>query len=257
VSARSLLSEYLAWRVMSLSGAVTGRAAMARVTVNTMDLGVYVTVEQVDKAFLESRLGDDSGWLFKKSGNDDGDGYQTREGEPNPYAANLCFWDESCAVPPSDELASVLPAYLDIEQLLRVAAAQALIGNTDAFPLKNNNVIFYDWAGGGRLYFPWDLDTTMNRSFDVFTGRVPGGTSRYVDMLFTHWREDYASVLNELVSSRLTLDVVLTEIDAILGVAGSALAADPWLTSDASEALQLKSWWTTQHAAVAASLAAR
>lgn len=256
-SARSLLSEFLAWRLMVLSGAVTGRAAMARVTANQFDLGVYVSVEQVDKAFLSSRLGDDSGWLYKKSGNDDGDGYQTREGEPNPFETNLCFWDQSCPAPAPNELPVVLPAYLDIEQLLRVAAVQALIGNTDAFPLKNNNVIFYDWTGGGRMYFPWDLDTTMTRSFDVFTGRVPGGTSRYVDMLFSNWRADYGRILTELVNDRLRLDVILAEIDAVLEVAGNALAADPWLTSDASEAEQLKSWWRSQHAAVVASLDAQ
>lgn len=257
LTARSLLSEYLAWRLMALSGAVTGHAAMARVTVNGLDLGVYVNVEQVDKAFLASRLGDDSGWLFKKSGNDSGDGYQTNEGQPNPYAANLCFWDGAgCPQPSSDELATLLPQFLDIDQTLRLAAVQALIANTDAFPLKNNNVVFYDWPGGGRLYFPWDLDTTMNRAFDVFSGTVPGGTRRFVDVLFSHWRADYAQALAELVSERLTLEVILAELDAILAVAGAALAEDPWIGGSTDDGQQLRSWWTQQHAAVAASVGA-
>jgi spore coat protein CotH len=257
LTARSLLSEYLAWRLMALSGAITGRAAMARVTINSMDLGVYVNVEQVDKTFLASRLGDDSGWLFKKSGNDSGDGYQTNEGQPNPYAANLCFWDGAgCAQPSPDELATLLPQHLDIEQTLRLMAVQALIANTDAFPLKNNNVIFYDWTGGGRLYFPWDLDTTMNRAFDAFTGTVPGGTRRHVDLLFSHWRADYARILADLVSERLTLEVILAELDAILAVAGGALADDPWIGSSADDGEQLRSWWTEQHAAVADSVRA-
>lgn len=256
-SAHALLSEYLAWRMMVLSGAVTGRAAMARVRVNAVDLGVYVNVEQVDKTFLASHLPDDSGWLYKKSGNDNGDGYQTREGEANPYAANLCFWDQSgCAVPSASELENLLPQHLDIEQALRVAAVQALIANTDAFPLKNNNVIFYDWSGG-RLYFPWDLDTTMNRSFDVFTGTVPGGTRRYMDILFSNWRADYARVLGELLRGPLTLDIILGELDAILAVAGDALAADPWLDSGADGGDRLRSWWVTQHAAVLASVEAQ
>lgn len=257
LTARSLLSEYLAWRLMSLSGAITGRAAMARVSVNEVDLGVYVNVEQVDKAFLASRLGDDSGWLFKKSGNDAGDGYQTREGEPNPYAANLCFWDGAgCEASSADAIAATLPLHLDIDQLLRVAAVQALMANTDAFPLKNNNVIFYDWAGGGRLYFPWDLDTTMSRTFDAFTGTVPGGTRRYMDILLSNWRADYVQILSELVDERLTLEVILAELDSILRVAGPALDADAWLAGGSSDPEQLGRWWRERHAAIAASIEA-
>ena len=63
---------------MSSSGAVSGRAALVTVTVNGTSRGVYVNVEQVDKTFLDSRLGDDSGWLYKRSGSD-GDGFKTHE----------------------------------------------------------------------------------------------------------------------------------------------------------------------------------
>jgi CBS domain-containing protein len=35
------------------------------VDLNGEVLGVYVVVEVVDKVFLDSRLGDDAGWLYK------------------------------------------------------------------------------------------------------------------------------------------------------------------------------------------------
>ena len=62
------VAEYLAWRLMVRSGAISSRAAFARVFVNGELIGVYVNVEQVDKRFLRSRGKDDEGWLFKLSG---------------------------------------------------------------------------------------------------------------------------------------------------------------------------------------------
>src|SRR5690606_38208931 len=85
--------EHLGWRLMQRAGVVASRAVFARVHVNGDLLGVYVNVEQVDKRFLRSRLGDDDGWLYKKSGSA-GDGLKTHEndGLEDPYVAYFCFW---------------------------------------------------------------------------------------------------------------------------------------------------------------------
>ena len=53
---RDYLAEYLGWRLMVRSAAVTGRAAFVLVRVNGAVLGVYVNVEQPDKRFLATRL---------------------------------------------------------------------------------------------------------------------------------------------------------------------------------------------------------
>ncbi len=51
-SVESVLSEYLAWRLVQLSGTMGSRASLVRLTVNGDALGVYVNVEQPDKRFL-------------------------------------------------------------------------------------------------------------------------------------------------------------------------------------------------------------
>jgi hypothetical protein len=47
----------------------------------------------------------------------------------------------------------------------------ALTSNRDAPIVKENNLYWHDWSGP-RVYFPWDLDSTMNVSMSIFTGTV-------------------------------------------------------------------------------------
>jgi spore coat protein H len=136
------LAEYLSWRMMVRSGMVTGRAVFARVFVNDELVGVYVNVEQVDKRFLRHRLGDDTGWLYKKSGGA-GDGLKTHENDGliNPYEEYFCFWrsGNACPVPSAQDLAQDLPSRLNIDQILRYGAVNAIIANADSLLFKDNN----------------------------------------------------------------------------------------------------------------------
>ncbi|MBI4606321.1 MAG: CotH kinase family protein [Planctomycetes bacterium] len=253
-SIRDLLAEQISWRIMTLSGAHAGRAALVRLHVNGELLGVYVNVEQVDKVFLRKRLGDDTGWLFKKSGGDDG--WRTREGEEDPYEAFFCFWEQgarSCAVPGAGELQDSLPERLHIDRLLRMGGVNMLIGNADGPLAKDNNYYFYDRDGGPRVYLPWDLDTVMKERPDVFSI-----AAKYAEVLFVHWEDDYDRVLTELVEGPLSLEAIHAEIDRALRVAGSALDGDPHLEGDraAAASSELKSWWTARHAEVVGQVAA-
>lgn len=251
-----LVSEYLGWRVMGLSGAISSHAAIASMRVNGGPPLAYVNVENVDKRFLDDRLGDDDGWLYKKSGGD-GDGLKTHEtdGLENPHAAYFCFWEgrgTGCASPPADELSSGLPPRLDIAQMLRFGAVNALMGNTDSPLLKDNNYFYYDSTGGVRTYLPWDLDTTMRTGFHVVTGSVPGGSPLFTDVLFSHWQDDYVAILQQIVAERVTLDAITSELDRVAAVAGSTLDGDPYLADDTESAVAaLERWWAARLPAVA------
>jgi len=249
VEMSDLLAEYLAWRAMDRSNLISGRAAFARVHVNGELLGVYTNVEQVDKRFLRSRLGDDDGWLYKHSGSAD-DGYKTNEMVPNPYEDALCFFDNKpCQPPPSSELETYLPKHLDIEQMLRMGAVNAIVANSDAPLGKNNNYYFYDWAGGGREYIPWDLDTVMKENDPIFGASM---TPIYTDILFTHWEDDYDAILTELLEGPLNAKWMEEELMLAGSVAGPSLEADPFVAgaSFADAASKLQGWWSARHAAI-------
>jgi hypothetical protein len=253
VDVYDVLTEYLSWRIMQHSGMIAGRAAFAKLYVNGSLVGVYVNVEQVDKAFLASRVGDDSGWLYKHSGSAS-DGYKTNETRPNPYEAAMCFWEKNgCPVPTN--LESYLPVHLNIEQMLLMGGVNAIIANQDAPLIKENNYIFYDYASGPRLYFPWDLDTTQKTSQTIFNWP---GTTMYRDVLFAHWEDDYDILLTSVLQGPLALSVIVGEINRAVSVAGTALDADPNVAGSgaAAAATQLKSYWRTRHPQLVTELAA-
>jgi hypothetical protein len=254
VETYGVLAEYLSWRVVQLSGTIGSRAAFARLFVNGSLIGVYVNVEQVDKAFLESRIGDDSGWLYKHSGSME-DGYKTNETQANPYEQDMCFWQKNgCAVPA--DLETYLPAHLDIGQMLLFGGVNAIISNEDSPLIKDNNYYWYDYASGPRLYFPWDLDTTQGTHQSIFNATGNGGTTMYKDVLFAHWEDDYDLLLTSLLQGPLALPVILGEIDLAVSVAGSALDADPNVSgSGAADAgAALESYWNTRHAELVSEL---
>jgi hypothetical protein len=253
---QDVMAEYLAWRIMERAGVIAGRATFVELTVNGAAIGTYTNVEVVDKRFLRSRLGgDDSGWLFKRSGSPE-DGYKTNELQANPYEADFCFFDKTASCPLPADLETWLPAHLDIPQMLRLGGANALMANADSPLGKDNNYYFYDRAVG-RVYFPWDLDSTMkNTDMAFFRPAVPGGVTFYWDAL-APWEGDHDTLWTELLAGPLALAVIESEIDRAVSVAGAALEADPSLGGSAAAAGEaLKSWWAARHAAVTSELAA-
>jgi hypothetical protein len=249
----TFLHEYLAWRLVSLSGMVGGRAALAELYVNGDAVGVYVNVEQVDKRFLKDRIGDNTGWLYKKSGGIN-DGLKTHEtdGLENPYDDYLCFWERSagCAIPA--DVATELPLRVDLQQMLRFGAVNAIMANSDAPLFKDNNYYWYDYAGGKRVYLPWDLDTVMNRDMDVITGGVGGQTEMYTDVLFPTWDADYRAILDDLLQTKLTETALHDELDSIAEPAAGAFDRDPYATGNVPDSISdLKSYWSTRLVEVA------
>jgi spore coat protein CotH len=243
---RDVIAEYLGWRLMQLAGVTSSRAVLSRIRINDGAAMVYVHVEQIDKRFLKDRLGSDDGWLYKKSGGD-GDGRKTHEsdGQLNPHEAWFCFWQRpSCAAPASETLSAELPIRLDIPQMLRLGAVNAILSNTDGLILKDNNYYHYDSVSGMRSYLPWDLDTTMAAPLNVLQASVPGGTRAFVDVLFSHWQPLYVDILRKILTRSITQEAIDFEIDRVLRVAAASIDADPALTGTAADATAvLRAWW--------------
>jgi hypothetical protein len=243
---RDVIAEYLGWRLMRASGVIASRSAFAKLRINGGPPMVYVHVEQVDKRFLQDRLGEDEGWLYKKSGGD-GDGLKTHEadGVSNPHEAWYCFLQKkACAGPDDATLAEQLPLRADIPQMHRLGAVNAIIGNTDGLLYKDNNYYHYDSVAGKRTYFPWDLDTTMSASVPLIDGSVPGGTTAFTAAFFSHWRADYLALAEQILRENITAALLEAELARVLEVAAADLDADPALADGAADAIStLGTWW--------------
>jgi hypothetical protein len=243
-SGEGVTEEYLSWRVQRLAGArFIQRSALAHVWVDGDDKGILFNLEQIDKRFLRSRLGDDSGWLYKKSGIDDG--YRTNETMPNPYEADWCFFEESQPCNPPADLETWLPDHLALDQMLTWGAANAMIGNSDGPLSKPHNFYSYDYAGGPRYYWPWDLDSTQ-QSIDPFDGP---GDSIYESVMFPTFHDRYADLIAALLEGPLAVAAVSDEIDLAVATGDGAV--------NSGAASSFKSFYKDQHAALSSQVGAR
>jgi hypothetical protein len=235
----NVVSEGLAWYLHSAAsgpagyGYDAGRASWVRLVINGVDTGVYVHAEQRDKRFLQNRglWIDGETWLYEV---EDIQGLELDEGGPgdSPAVMALCYSPfaspSSCVTPDAATLAAELPAMVDMQGLLTMAAVDSFSGNPDAIFSHGKNFYFADYLSGApRLHFPWDLDAALGGGkvgHDVYALQ-----SAYSEILLgvPEFRVQYSRILNDLVCgpfSESSLHTFLQELEPVLA---AALEADP------------------------------
>jgi spore coat protein CotH len=174
-----MLREYLAMALARRSGYAAPREAYAHLVVNGEDLGLYLTVESIDKRFLQRWMGDDTGELYEyKWIRPDPFDYlgadaalyvpypfwpQTHELDPRPQPLVAFFAALGGAGPESVE--GALEPHLDWDALLSFLALEVWIAESDGFlgDHGTNNFYLYRSDRDGRFrFFPWDKDACCN-----------------------------------------------------------------------------------------------
>ncbi|MFT7625078.1 MAG: DNA-binding beta-propeller fold protein YncE, partial [Myxococcota bacterium] len=148
----SLIRNNIGMRVMRESGIPAPRTNHARLWVNGQLFGLYENIEAVDKEFLESRFADPEANLYKH-----GDITQLKTNESAAdHAALLDFWDAFANGP--DWLFGSLDCLVDVNGLIRVMAAEAVLPASDNVWADDFNYYLYMDPRGGASVIPWDLD---------------------------------------------------------------------------------------------------
>ncbi|MFC1888227.1 CotH kinase family protein [Thermodesulfobacteriota bacterium] len=175
-----VVREGLAWNLHRLAsgeegyGYESGFAAWVRLIVNGSYYGFFASVEQRNKQFLRNRDLYINGetWLYKIS---DMNNVELEVGLPHsPTYEALCYSpfrsDPTCPTPNPATLAAELPAYVNMQGMLAMAAVEAFVSDPDALFTHTKNAFFADFLGGRmRMYFPWDLDSVLtNVDFDIY-----------------------------------------------------------------------------------------
>lgn len=84
-------------------------------------------------------------------------------------------------------------------------------------------------------------------------GGGDGGTSRFDAVLFTHWRDDYTAIIDDLLDTRFTAAATEAQLERASAVAGAAFAAELYVIGTMAEAVEaLKTYWSARFAAVRA-----
>ncbi|PRP94291.1 Inner spore coat protein H [Enhygromyxa salina] len=177
---RHLLRDRLAYAVMRDVGIKAPCANNARVNINGEYYGIFTSVEKVDEVFLERNFDDPTGDLWKRANWV----LKTNEDTSN---------DDRVDAMRDAETLEELFTYLDIEQALRVFAAEAVLPDSDGMWAGGLNFYMYDEPIGGKfMLLPWDMDNVFERFNDEPDGEYPVNPDPFVwEKPTTHGRPWY------------------------------------------------------------------
>ncbi len=172
----SNMHEQLGMLLFKKLGRVASREMYARLYVNNAYAGLYSIVESVDKSFLSTNFGNDTGYLYKYDYPPTEPGYYFtyRTSNPNDYVP-LPFKPETHEADPRPEVfeqfvrtvntaspatfRSAIAEFMDLTELVRHVASEVCISDNDGF-LGNwgmNNYYLYRFASENLFRFVyWD-----------------------------------------------------------------------------------------------------
>lgn len=170
----SLFSEPIITEILHDQGIKAHRCNYAKLFLNGAYQGVYVNVERIDESFIERRLGDANGLLFKVHHGGPGANLQFLGDDPSAYARafepqtksakrgqrELVDFIRAVNQTKDAELAAVLDSRLELDDFLRVTAVMLFSGAFDQLTGWNahNYYLYHDGTRGRWRYLPWDLD---------------------------------------------------------------------------------------------------
>jgi len=175
----SMMREKLGYDLHLASGVPAPRTAHANLYLNGVLQGVYTLVQQVDKTFLRTHFGDDSGNLFKATGFDCSLTYlgsdpalymadyelKTNEIE-NDYTGFVQLVHVLNNTPDAQFQAEIETVF-HVDPFLSWLAVDTMLSHLDNYSGTGHNYYLYHNPGTGRFEFiPWDA----NEEFGNFRG---------------------------------------------------------------------------------------
>lgn len=219
---RNFLRDRLALRFMRDSGIIAPCANNARLFINGQYYGLFTSVEKIDKEFLQRAFDNPEGDLWKRAG------WELKTNEQTSDATRLEALND--ATTPAG-----LAEYLDLEQAIRVWAADAIIPNSDGPWAGGLNFYLYDDPSRNKfIVLPWDLDNTFNRlpeNVDPYVWKkdVRFHGRPYYDILLQDpaWFDRYIDTIDELVHSGYDYQALQTLISEWAAQVHDAAFEDP------------------------------
>jgi spore coat protein H len=270
----SFIRETLAYHIYRVSGAPASQSQLVRVHLNGEFRGLYVQVEQPDKAFLKRN--DLKGVTIVKASSRMKEADERNHGTIDEYRMHYEqetqkedeIYDELKQF--CDGLASERDALaffeknVDLPRYINYLAAGALAQNWDGY--NKNHFLVYD-AKGSKKWFvlPWDLDRALGDHWDwsfgradlplvLGTSRMPGvtGWNRMLDRFMSdrELRTRLANRIEELLEKEFTpekLDPVIDRMHAAIKEEAE-LDYRRWPNADGM------TWWRDEKAGLDASV---
>lgn len=239
----TLMREKVTLDFMRDFGVYAPRCTYANVYLNNVLWGLYSTVEQVDKKFLNTRLGENDGNLFKAG--DDG-------GEFTWYGSNQVDYETEFELKTNDSLndwsdlinfidvlnntssnfETELEKTFNVDAFLKYWAVCNILTNLDSYLESTRNYYIYhnlltdqfDWIAWdvNEAFGVYGMGNVYEYEWDKTNGRI------LLDKLLTvsSYRTSYTDYLYDLTSDYLSSGWLNNKIDSVYAVIKTSVYAD-------------------------------
>lgn len=211
-----MLREFLSMALFRKAGVAAPREVFIHLYVNDQDMGLHLAMEYYDKSFLKRALGEDGGDLYEYSwidywnwwprGGDDlnyaPEPFELKTNEKTAPVSALRELVDALAVANADSFDAQMAERLDIDALIRYAAVEAYIADTDGLrgDVGANNFYIYRRDKDKRFeLLSWDKDATFyDYERDLWRG-IPESELLRKMLDVPQYRKRYLEVLRELI----------------------------------------------------------
>ena len=167
---RSMLREWISYRVFRALGVPAPRVGFAEIELNGENYGLYLDIEPYDDEFLARVYDDPSGNLYEsdKSADLDTDiwNWDQDEGEDETRADLQALAD--LALADNDAVFYGDTARIDMPRFLAFMAAETIVGHFDGHMGGHNFFIYHEPTLDLWSYQPWSLDQALARHVGAF-----------------------------------------------------------------------------------------
>ena len=245
----SMLREPLSYYFFRSAGVPASRTGWARVSLTrgqgkpASDLGLYVSVEQVDERFLKRHFGSSKGLLLKPSCfgafrylGEQWEPYETAYGQKTEGTAaqRQKVIEFSRLIHRADDVTfeQEVEKYLDMDAFYSFLSANVILSNLDSFLSGTQNFYAYLNPSTDRIQFiPWDLDSSMGaatlvgdparrRELSIDEPQVGDGGNRLIERVLgvPRFRKAYRERLTELLQAPFSDQSMTVAVKAFAGV---------------------------------------
>ena len=226
----SMVNTCLAYQVFAAAGNPAPRCNFATVTVNGINLGLYVHLEEIKAPFLARHFDSAEGNLYEGTISDFTPEYRgTFEKKTNEDAND---WLDIDAVmfaleDPSGAGLKALADAVDLDRFLSFWATEALVGHWDGYTGDRNNYHFYREPDGPFVFIPWGLDDVFHlkddpNPFDDISDPPPSvlALTAIPNRLYNNpdWRVKYATRLKQLLDTVWDEKELLASVDEMAAI---------------------------------------
>ncbi|MBN1307131.1 MAG: CotH kinase family protein [Chitinispirillaceae bacterium] len=225
------------------------RTAYATITVDTVMIGVYTQVEQVDEHFLERNFDNPDGNLYKAG--DDGAVltykgpnqstyealYELKTNESDDNWENFVNMLYKLNNSTAEKFASDMKTCLDLDNCINHLAWTIVLSHFDSYTGSGRNYYMYDDPKSGRFFIiPWDLNLSFGQysnGWNMITNSavvIENLKDRPLNQRILEndsLKAVYLERLTDMIAGPASAESIAAEADRLKGIIDSVVKVEP------------------------------